>query len=378
MTHLAYKYIIVFVLSLVAYEASAFSVALDTVKSIDHEVRKTVHHNFQLNDGSTVILSNKYGALNIHTWDKEEVHIDVEMIASSSSKSNAEVQLKHIDIQVHNEKDYLKVVTVFLDQNKGWWANIWGSNNSELEINYDVYIPKSSKLKAENKYGDTYIEDLDNDLYASVKYGNLTTKNINGRVDLTLGYGKCIMGYIGNLDAEVKYSELFVSSAKNIHLSSKNSDLTIDKAYDMNIDSKYDSYQLGEVGDLTNEGKYDSFKIAYANSIEIDSKYSTVLANQIGMNIDAEMKYGAIEIRGVSKAFEHAEIEVDRTDVYLKMDIGFSYEIESKYATPVIAGKYRNSDSEQDGSYSYIEGTRGSNTTARVEIEAKYGSIKID
>ncbi len=379
MTHSAYRNVLVLMLSLIAFCSFAHSeLTRDTCRYQEHEVRKTIHHEFPLNNKSIVKLYNKYGALNIHTWDKQEVYIDVDIIVNSSSKSNAELQLDHIEIQVDNEDDYLKVATVLTEQDNGWWTNIWGSCKSELIINYDVFIPKSSTLIVENKYGDTSIEDLDNDLNATIKYGNLTTNNIKGNVDLSLGYGKGVLGNIENLDAEVKYSEMFIGSVKNVYLTSKNSDLTIDKANDMNITSKYDSYQLGEIRELNNQGKYDSFRIDSAKSIEIEGKYSTVLAAYLEKSIDVEMSYGSIDIRGVSKGFDHAIIESKNTDIYLNLDVGFHYEIESNYAPPKIAGDFNHSDFEKDGSYTYVEGSRGRNATARVMIENKYGSVRID
>lgn len=350
----------------------------DTCKTKDHEVRKTIHHEFPLNSNSIVKLYNKYGQMNIHTWEKNEIHVDVEIIVNSNSKSNAELQLNNVDIQVHHQDNYIKVATVLTENDSNWWTAIWGSSKSELEINYDVFLPKTSNLVAENKYGDTRIEDLDNDLNATVKYGNLTTDNINGSVGLTLGYGKSMMGDIGNLDAEVKYSEVFIKSAKNVNLDSKNSDLTIHRAYDMNVTSKYDSYQLGVVEKLVNEGKYDSFKIDSAKSIEIESKYTTVVAKSLQKSIDAEISYGHIKIYEVAPVFDHAVIESKNTDIYIKMNVDFVYEIEGKYIDPKIAGNYQHSSYEKDGSHIYIEGNRGRNATARVEIETKYGSLKID
>ena len=378
MIQLAYKSILIVVLSLMAFSASAFSSVEDTCRYKEHEVRKTIHHEFALNANSTVKLFNKYGALNIHTWDKEQVRLDVEIIVNSSSKKNAEMQLKYIEIQVDNSDDYLKVATVLTEQESGWWNNVWGSCKSELEINYDIFLPKTSNLIADNKYGNTSIEDLENDLEATIKYGNLTTSDVDGNVGLTLGYGKTVMGNIGNLEAEVKYSEMYIQSAKNINISSKNSDLTIDKAYDMNVISKYDSYQLGTIGDFTNEGKYDSFKMDSATSIEIEGKYSTVKALYLEKSIDAEMSYGSIKVHEVAPVFDHAVIDAKNTDIYLDLDVGFEYEIEGKYVSPKIAGDFSHNNYEKDGSHIYLEGVRGRNATARVVIETKYGSVKID
>ncbi len=378
MIQLAYKSVSIVMFSLMTFTMSAYSAVEDTCRYKEHEVRKTIHHEFALNANSTVKLYNKYGAMNVHTWDKEQVKLDVEIIVNSSSKKNAEMQLKYIEIQLDNSDDYLKVATVLTEKENGWWNNVWGSCKSELEINYDIFLPRTSNLIAENKYGNTSIEDLDNDLDATIKYGNLTTNNVNGSVGLTLGYGKTVMGNIGNLEAEVKYSEMYIQSVKNVNITSKNSDLTIDNAHDMNIISKYDSYQLGTIGDFTNEGKYDSFKMDSAESIEIEGKYSTIKALYLEKSIDAEMSYGSIKIHAVSPAFDHAVIDSKNTDIYLDLDVDFKYEIEGKYISPKIAGEFNHNNYEKDGSHLYVEGVRGRNATARVEIETKYGSIKID
>lgn len=127
MTHSAYRNTLILMLSLVASMVLANSIETDTCRYEDHEVRKKTHHEFPLNKDGKVILYNKHGALNVHTWDKQEVLIDAEIIVNSSSKSNAELQLNHIEIQVQNEVDYLKVATVLTEQDKSWWTNIWGA-----------------------------------------------------------------------------------------------------------------------------------------------------------------------------------------------------------------------------------------------------------
>lgn len=96
MIRLAYRFTTALLIVFIAFVASANAVVdtftvKDTCRYKDHEVRKTIHHEFPLHDNSTVKLFNKYGALNIHAWDKNEIHIDVEIIVNSCSKSIAEL-----------------------------------------------------------------------------------------------------------------------------------------------------------------------------------------------------------------------------------------------------------------------------------------------
>lgn len=58
--------------------------------------------------------------------------------------------------------------------------------------------------------------------------------------------------------------------------------------------------------------------------------------------------------------------------------MNFSCEIEGKYISPKISGNFRYTNYEEDGTHLYMEGVRGRNATARVMIETKYGSVKID
>lgn len=212
-----------------------------------------------------------------------------------------------------------------------------------------------------------------------MKYGDFSGKNIDGNVDIYVGYGKAIMGNIGSVKAEINYSLFKADSAMDVDMESKYSKCYIDKCLDIVTHSKYDYYSLGTIGDLVNEGKYDTYRIESARSANISSKYSEVKINYLEKSLEADMRNGLIKVLDSSPVMEDVTIEGKYTDIYLKMANDFQYYIESKYATPRLSASCYNTSVEEDGQYSMINGYRGSrNAKAIVSINTKYGSVKID
>lgn len=352
---------------------------LDTIGVDKYEVRKQVNHEFPFSERGTVEVSNKYGQLDIYTWPKSDVHVDVEIIVKSNNRSNAEKQLRQINIVIENSLDYISATTNFGEENSSWWNSLWGGCESETEINYKVYLPKSTRVIASNKYGNTTIENLDNDLNVYMKYGNFYANNVDGFVDLYIGYGKSSFGKIGDLKADVEYSVVNVESAGNVTLESKYSKCYINEARDMIIASKYDIYKLGIVGALVNNGKYDSYKINQARSVSMDTKYTELKIGYLEKELDVEMEYGNIKILEVSPVIEDITVDSKYTDIYINMNRDYKYFLESKYANPNLTSSCTHTNVESDGSYKSLQGYNGSpNAKATVSADLKYGSIKID
>ena len=351
----------------------------DTCRLSDYELRKTIHHDISFVNNGTMEISNRYGKLDVHTWDKTDVQIDVEVLVVSSSKSKAKDQLDRILIEVNQQSDNIDISTIFDQEDSNWWSCIFGCSETNLEINYTMYIPKSTHLTVKNKYGDTNVGNIDNDLIVNVKYGNYSGKDVSGLFSIYVGYGKAYTGNVGVLNADVEYSLFKAKSAGSVTIESKYSKCYLDNCTDILIDSKYDSYYLGVIGDMVNEGKYDSYKISEARSITMDSKYTKLNCKYVEKLVDVDMQYGEIKIMQVSPVFEEAAIESKYTKIYLKMGNDYRYFIEAKYSSPSMRGDVVHSHFNQDGSYVSMQGIKGNNNAkATISISSKYGSIKID
>ena len=58
--------------------------ALESITSLDYELKKSYSKEFPVTHNSTVELSNKYGKIDIKTWNKPSVKVDVMVIVKAS------------------------------------------------------------------------------------------------------------------------------------------------------------------------------------------------------------------------------------------------------------------------------------------------------
>ena len=223
--------------------------ALESITSLDYELKKSYSKEFPVTHNSTVELSNKYGKIDIKTWNKPSVKVDVMVIVKASDKGNAEDKMSEIAITINKVGENVVGVTDFNSSQKSWWNSLWDfGDNIKIEINYSVYMPADQRSIIENKYGNINLPDLKAKTSINLKYGNLQAQNIDGDLLMDLSYGKATITSIKNLSATMAYSDLrCTSGGNNAIITSKYSKIYIDQVKSLTATSKYDDYNIGNV-----------------------------------------------------------------------------------------------------------------------------------
>lgn len=97
-----------------------------TVQSEQQDVQeftKTVKKEFPINATGTVDLSNKYGKVDVHTWERDRVKIDVTIVVDARSESTAQEVFNRIQIDFSNDDSFVKAETS-IETNKSWWGEV--------------------------------------------------------------------------------------------------------------------------------------------------------------------------------------------------------------------------------------------------------------
>ena len=63
------------------------------------EYNKTVKKEFAISSNGTVYLANKYGKVDVKTWDRNRVKLDIRISVRTNSESNAQKVFNRINIQ---------------------------------------------------------------------------------------------------------------------------------------------------------------------------------------------------------------------------------------------------------------------------------------
>ncbi len=365
----AYKFTLS--LLLVGFLGTALGAALP------REYSKAIKREFDITPSGTTSISNKYGKVEIKTWDRNRVKIDVTIIVNASSEKDAQKVFERIDIAFTNTANYVKAVTSIEPQKKGFWD--WGDSKNDYSINYEVFLPPTNDLELTHKYGDVYVAELSGRARLDVKYGNLKVESVGDDSYLTFGYSTGSFARARDLVAEISYSRLNIDEARDLELETKYTQLSIQRASDISCNTKYDDYEVGSARDFRNVGKYDNIDIGTAENLEVSSKYTQVNAKKIAKSLDIDMQYGGASV-GLSQQFGNANLAGSYSDFKVNIDRGTRYRIE---ATANNAGiSYPSSLNVtyelEKGSNHEVKGYTGPQEAGpMLKARLSYGGIKI-
>ena len=258
-----------------------------------------------------IILNNKFGKLNINTWDKKEIKVSVTYSVGAKNKEAAEEMLGNIIIDFQQKNNQISFKTVF---NEG--KTNWNNQGYEINIDYTVFIPNGSNVVAENSFGELSIGDFSGTAELISKHGSLVTGKLSNQPNIKVEFGKANMESLSNPNLVVKYSKAEIQSIsgkiKAVFDYCNNIDLPItNNIQDADIRSNYTSLYL--VTDKSIDADYDittnysraSGKAEYklvevgntnSNAFSQTKKYKGSLGKGGRTNLKLVSNYGSLRI----------------------------------------------------------------------------------
>lgn len=345
------------------------------------EFTKSIKKDFSINLDGTAKFSNRYGKMTINTWDKDRVKINILITVNATSESNAQEVFNRISIDFENSADFVSAETQIANNSNSWWSGWSDNDKSDFRINYEVYMPRSVSLDLKNRYGDAYIEKLENNATIDVKYGDFNMDGVGKALNVVLGYGNGNIVQAGNTDASISYSKFRLQKCKNGTFSSKYSKIAINEAEDLRINSAYDTYDIGTVQNYHSQGKYDNVSINKANNIVAFSKYSDYTVEHLTNSADFDLTYGGAKVNYIAKGFSEMRIVGKYADFRLNVENEASYQLD---ASADYAGirypKAMNVKYENDkGSSHQVEGfVHIKEARSVIKVRLAYGGLKIE
>ena len=336
-----------------------------TNKNPKHEKSRVIKKSFSVNKDAKVSLNNRYGNLNITTWNKNTVEIEVTITVKGNDLDDVEDKLSTINVEFNANSNLVDAETVFGSKksNWSWWKK---SKNLNYKINYVVKMPKSNSV------------DLDND------YGNIYLDNLDGKADINCDYGKISIGNLSasNNNINLDYcSTSTINSMKSGGVNLDYSKLNIDKTEKVRVNADYSNVKLGETGTVDFNSDYGSISIEEANNVSGNSDYTSMRFGTIRKNLTIDTDYGSVTVKNLAKGFENVDIDGQYAGIRIGVDPNavFNFEIDLQYA-----GFSRDNDkmeffkSLSKSTKKYYEGKFGNgNTNSKIKIRSQYGGLSI-
>jgi hypothetical protein len=330
-------------------------------------IGKEIHEVFNVTSETRLSLENKYGNVDIQNWDKKTIDVVVQIKLFDVSDKKAEEILKVIKITNCSEGNNVCFRTEFDDSfNQGFNLN---DGDKKFEVNYIVNMPHSVPVNLQNKYGNVFINKLTAASVIDVKYGKLKANNIasvdkDPLTEINLGYSEGTIETCSWLKVNIKYSKISIVESKALIFVSKYSKIFVERGSSIVVESKYDTYEVGTIANFVAEAEYGNFKF-----------------KSIGKKLHVETSYSEVKVDYMPQTFELIKI-INRYGSYsIGIEDNASYKIEglAKYGNISYPSNSR-VNRFQETTELRVEGVIGSNanTTSKVEIDTKYGSIKLN
>ncbi len=330
-----------------------------------HEKSKTIHKNYAVNTDATVEIDNKYGNINITTWNKNRVEIEVKITVKGTDLDAVEDKLNQIDVVFHTTASLVEAKTVFEKVKHSWNWFKRGSNTS-FKINYYIKMPETNQV------------DLEND------YGAISLNKLKGKASIKCGYGKISIGELLN---EINYIDLEYCSSSSISyinngkISIDYSKLTIDKSKKIRVNADYSNVNIDETQDIHFNADYGSFRINKANNIKGNGDYTSMRFGTIYNSVEVDTDYGGIKIKDLVNGFDFVDINAEYAGVKIGVapNCNFNFVIDVSYASfkydsdkvDMIKSIVKSFRKHYEGVY----GTKPSNST--ITIKSGYGGVSI-
>jgi len=332
------------------------------------KVSKKVNKTFAMTDAGELHLQNKYGDINLYGWDKDEVSIEVAITAYHRKKENAEDLLERFNLVVHDNDDFVSVKSKIAEKSRGWFARLIDETNpfdideSNLQIDFSVYMPRKAELKVTNTFGDVVLEDWSGKLRTLVEHGDLwISENLN-KANITMRYGKLKAQNIGYGSIDIKNGELDMGDSNSLRINSSGTDMVLNTITSLEIYSNKDDMSINEVGNM------------FGNL-----KFTTLELNRLTKDIDMSMRIADFRVAEIGNPAVDIVIQQESSEISLNVS-SFSHQFDATLEQGLVRmpKSFDNIDSkmlDKSKKLRAIKASYGKDIKGRISISGKKGVV---
>jgi|WetSurMetagenome_2_1015567.scaffolds.fasta_scaffold157374_2 hypothetical protein len=322
--------------------------------------------------GTSLDLSNKYGRVEITTWNKDSVMIRAEVKAIASNHDKLDNMFDGVNINFSESKSFVRAETSFSQNINMLFESFKGMTSklitydSRIEINYYINVPEYMNMKVENKYGDVYMENTSGELTLSLSNGSFKAGAIGNNSNLSLTFCDASIAAVGSGRINASFSEISAESTGDLTISSISSKFSFRKSGKLSVESRRDKFRIDNLISIKGNSYFTDFNLSGLK------KEATLTA-----------RYGKVDIQDIESGFDAINLNTSYNDITLGFESGSSYSVDIRHLNSflVISDKSARTEKKvlnEDKKEYVTSGTVGkSSGNAKVSIDASHGDIYI-
>ena len=226
-----------------------------TEKKYEFTKSRAINKTYNVTGNDRLVIENEFGRVEVHTWDRNEIKVDVSIETSATTEAVAERVIDGIKVIDNQSGGEISFKTTINGNDKNG-KNESRNEKSTMHVNYTISMPASNPLHITNQFGATIIPDFKGEVELTSKFGSLTTGNLSSIKSIHVEFGKASFDNISSGNITVKYSKAdFKKLTGNIKLNLEfcgktrvNIDNSLSSLY---IKASYSSINLRPSSDLS-------------------------------------------------------------------------------------------------------------------------------
>ncbi|MCF6212867.1 MAG: hypothetical protein L3J45_02465 [Flavobacteriaceae bacterium] len=332
-----------------------------------YEKSTTIKKEFNVNADALLKIKNRYGNVDIASWDKDKIAITVVITVKGANEEAVERKLKDIYVEFEATSNEVSAKTIIEKSlsSWSWWRRY--SKKLNYKINYTIKMPVTNNL------------DLTND------YGAIVIDRLKGATKINCDYGRFDIGELLNTSNQINADYVSSSSIGFINggnIDTNYSKMNIDKANKINLNADYTSIQFENVNTLNFSCDYGSLSASNVETIIGNGDYVSLKIGQLSKELNISSDYGSLKVDNILKGFKLIKVNADYTSGMrfgFEKGSAFDFIIDMEYAL------FKYDDMALDfnkkivkSTSKYYEGYFGKpNSGNAVNINVEYGSVSL-
>lgn len=285
---------------------------------------KTYETKVDKDDVDELVISNRYGNIEVVQNKKEFVEVAVTISVMAKNQRKVDELIEYISIRENLDEMILTLETEFLKNMK--YKQMF--SQTTLSIDYKITIPWGVNLRIVNTEGTISLGDFDGDLNVQIESCDFRGgKIVGGELQVRQQGGSFVIDEAELMRGEFKSATLNVSVVDNLKLGVDKCDVRINEVDKLNIISRGGTVTLGEVDRMSGS--------ASATRYEIED---------IGDVLKMNMSRGAIQVANILQDFTSVELKASSAKVGLTFMEGSGYYLELKHNSalkPTLPYEYK-------------------------------------
>lgn len=258
---------------------------------------RTITKTFNVSNGAQLTINNKYGKVNLHTWNKNEIQAVITITANGSNNDNAQNLANQVTIQSGQSGNNVTITTQYdANSSSSFWKKFFGGGGNQknyIHIDYAVYIPQSlATMRIANNYGDVAGDDIPGNFVLDINYGNFYISKVAGNFQLHANYGNGSLRNITGGSIDANYTNVNLSDVNNLQ-----------------IRSNYSNYKISNAGQIKFNGNYGNFSADQIGKVVCGSNYTDYKIGTLQQQAKMETTYGDIRIQTLGSRFNGMNIQ---------------------------------------------------------------------